>query len=97
MSYESIHWSLESNDYYCYFKKEYVETKTVRKNMIHVNKIKLFLCVCMCACYIASVVSDSLKPYGLQRARLFCPWDSPSKNTGVGFHALLHGIFLNQG
>ena len=26
-----------------------------------------------------------------------CPWDSPGKDTGVGCHALLQGIFLNQG
>ena len=32
----------------------------------------------------------------LQYPRL-CPWDSPGKNTGVGFHALLQGIFLTQG
>ena len=25
-----------------------------------------------------------------------CPWDSPSKNTGVGSHSLLQGIFLIQ-
>ena len=25
---------------------------------------------------------------------LFCPWNSPGKNTGVGCHALLQGIFL---
>ena len=30
-------------------------------------------------------------------ARLFCPWDSPGKNTGVGCHPLLQGIFLTQG
>ena len=29
--------------------------------------------------------------------RLLCPWDSPGKNTGVGCHALLQGIFLTQG
>ena len=29
--------------------------------------------------------------------RLFCPWDSPGMNTGVGCHALLQGIFLTQG
>ena len=29
--------------------------------------------------------------------RLFCPWDSPGKNTGVGCRALLQGIFLTQG
>ena len=26
-----------------------------------------------------------------------CPWDSPDKNTGVGCHALLQGIFLTSG
>ena len=25
-----------------------------------------------------------------------CPWDSPGKNTEVGCHALLQGIFLTQ-
>ena len=29
------------------------------------------------------VVSDSVRPYGLQPTRLHCPWDSPGKNTGV--------------
>ena len=29
--------------------------------------------------------------------RLLCPWNSPGKNTGVGFHALLQGIFPTQG
>ena len=27
---------------------------------------------------------------------LLCPWDSPGKNTGVGCHSLLQGIFLIQ-
>ena len=27
---------------------------------------------------------------------LLCPWDSPGKNTGVGCHALLQGIFPTQ-
>ena len=26
-----------------------------------------------------------------------CPWDSPGKNTGVGCHPFLLGIFLTQG
>ena len=29
--------------------------------------------------------------------RLLCPWDSAGKNTGVGCHALLQGIFPTQG
>ena len=35
-----------------------------------------------------------LKPHGLQPTRLLCPWDFPGKNTGVGCHFLLQGIFL---
>ena len=34
--------------------------------------------------------------YGLYPSRLLCPWDSVGKNTGVGCHFLLQGIFLNQ-
>ena len=41
-----------------------------------------------------SVVSDSLRTHGLDPARLLCPWDSPGKNTRVGCHSLLQGIFL---
>ena len=26
-----------------------------------------------------------------------CPWESPGKNTGVGCHTLLQGLFLTQG
>ena len=43
------------------------------------------------------IVSDSLGPHGLQPARLLCPWDSLSKDTGVGYHFLLQGIFPTQG
>ena len=34
---------------------------------------------------------------GLQSTRLPCPWDSSGKNTGVGCHALLQGIFPTLG
>ena len=37
-----------------------------------------------------------LQRYGPQSARLLCPRDSPGKNTGVGYPALLQGIFLTQ-
>ena len=43
------------------------------------------------------VLSDSLWPQGLQPARLLCPWDFPGKDTGVGCHFLLQGIFLTLG
>ena len=50
-----------------------------------------------CACSVISVVSDSLRPYGLKPARFLSPWDSLDKNTEVGCHALLQGIYLTQG
>ena len=40
-------------------------------------------------CVIASVVSDSLRPYGPWPARLLCPRDSPGKNIGASFLSLL--------
>ena len=49
------------------------------------------------ACSVALVVSDSLRPHGVQPARLLCPWDFPGKNTGACCHALLQGIFPTQG
>ena len=47
-------------------------------------------------CLIAQLC-PTLQPHGLQSARLPCPWDSPGKNTGVGCHILLQGIFPTQG
>ena len=52
--------------------------------------------MCMCACSVNSVMSDSLQPYELEHARVLCPWDSLGKCTGMGCHAFLHGIFLTQ-
>ena len=44
-----------------------------------------------------SVMSDSLRPHGLQPTRFHHPWDFPGKNTGVGYHSLLQEIFPTQG
>ena len=42
-----------------------------------------------CCCQVTSVVSDSVQPHRRQPTRLHRPWDSPGKNTGVGYHFLL--------
>ena len=42
-----------------------------------------------CCCYVASVVSDSVRPHRRQPTRLPHSWDSLGKNTGVGCHFLL--------
>ena len=40
-------------------------------------------------------MSDSLR--SCNPARLLCPWNFPGKNTGVGWHFLLQGIFPTPG
>ena len=42
-----------------------------------------------------SVTSNYLPPHGLWP--ILCPSDFPGKNTGVGCHFLLQGIFWTQG
>ena len=42
-----------------------------------------------CCCYVASVVSNSVRPHRQQPTRLPRSWDSPGKNSGVGCHFLL--------
>ena len=49
-----------------------------------------------CVCSLAQSCPTLLQPHGLQSARLLCPWDSPGKNTGVGYHFLFQGIFPTQ-
>ena len=49
-----------------------------------------FLCVC-------SVMSNSLRPHGLQPARLLCPWNFPGKSTAVGYYSLLQSIVPTRG
>ena len=43
------------------------------------------------------MLSNSLSAHGLSPTRLLCPWNSSGKNTGLGCHSLLQGIFLTQG
>ena len=50
--------------------------------------------VCVISC---SVVSDALRPYGLQPTRLLCSQDSPGKPTGADSHFLFQEIFPTQG
>ena len=44
-----------------------------------------------------SVMFDSLRPHGLQPAKLLCPKNFSGKNTGVGCHCPPQGIFPIQG
>ena len=42
-------------------------------------------------------MSNSVRPHRRKPTGLPRPWDSPGKNTGVGCHCLLQGIFQTQG
>ena len=66
---------------------------------VFVNKIMLILFQkhCCCYCLVAQSCPTLFQPHGLQPTRLLCSWDFPGKNTGVGCHFLLQGIFLTQG
>ena len=50
-----------------------------------------------CECKVASVVSNSLWPYGPQPARLLCPWGFSRQEYWRGCHFLLQGIFSTHG
>ena len=47
--------------------------------------------------HVLSRVHLFATPWTAACQALFCPWDSPSKNTGVDSHFLLQGIFQTQG
>ena len=54
----------------------------------------VYFVVCTLCCVL---VSSPLRPYALYNTRLLCPGGFLGKNTGVGCHFLLQGIFLIQG
>ena len=47
-------------------------------NQLYCNKIQL-----ESETFSGSVMSNSLRPHGLQPARLLCPWDSPELGSPV--------------
>ena len=49
-------------------------------------------CVCVCVFLVTQSCPSFATP-----ASLPCQWNFPGKNTGVGCHSLLQGIFLTQG
>ena len=46
---------------------------------------------------VAQLCPTLCSPMTIAHQPLYVPWDSPGKNTGVGSHSLLQGIFLTQG
>ena len=54
----------------------------------HRKKVKVLVAQ---SCLILCDPMDWQEP-----ARLFCPWNTPGNNTGVGIHSFLQGIFPTQ-
>ena len=52
---------------------------------------------CTPTSHAAAKSLQSCLTLGPQTTKLFCPLASPGKNTGVGCHAALQGIFPTQG
>ena len=52
-------------------------------------------CVSCCCCSVYFIAQS--RPTLWQPHGLLCPWDSPGKNTAVGCHLLLQGIFPDPG
>ena len=75
----------------------------IGKTVVTLPLAKCVLLLCMHVCSHISCVPmgcgppASLRPLGLQPARLLRPWDSPGKNPGMSCHALLQGTFPTQG
>ena len=54
--------------------------------------------VYVCVYVLVAQLSLTLRnPMDCSLPRLLCPWNSPGKSTGMGFHFLLQGIFPTQG
>ena len=68
------------------------EYKRHTRNLKVLSRIFMLLLL-----FSRSVVSDSLGTHGLQPARLLCPREFLGKDTGMGCHYLLQGIFPTQG
>ena len=52
--------------------------------------------ICCCCCLVPKSCSTVLWPMDCSLPGS-SPWDSPGKNTGVGCHFLLQGVFPTQG
>ena len=68
----------------------------IKPEVAYSNHLTAALCMHVCV-LSRSAMSDSLQPHELYTTRLLSPWDCPGKNTVVGCHLLLQGIFPTQG
>ena len=56
--------------------------------------VTIQLCVCVCS---VAKSCPTLQTHRQEPTRFLCPWDHSGKNTRMGCHFLLQGIFLTKG
>ena len=77
--------------------KGYKPVFTLEHTTVRMKSIYRFCRLLFSCCLAAQSCLTLCDPMDLQPARLLCPWDSPSKNPGVGCHDLLQQILPTQG
>ena len=70
-------------------------SKTLETTQISINNGKKIAAACMLCLFSGLRLFANFMDCGPPGS--VCPWDSPSKNTGVNSHALLQGIYPTQG
>ena len=78
---------------YCFWDQYYSCPPLTLALLIDSGQIKK--CQGCSECY--PFIPTFCDPVDYSPPKLLCPWNSPGKNTGVGCHFLLQGIFLTQG
>ena len=82
----AVHFVVLSDDYFI-FLQGYMMLKETHNYMDRWAKVKVSMAQ-LCLIFVT--------PWAITY-QVFCPGNSPGKNTGMGSHSLLQGIFLTQG
>ena len=86
-----LRWGITAKQMCSFLQYLHVPRKPLWQSGHSMNDTQTYVCVLRC-----SLLSDSLGPLGLKPTKHLCRWDSLGKNTGVGGHFLLQGIYLTQ-
>ena len=72
------------------------DTETAQLSVDRWTKEIWYICVCECVYLVAQLCPSLCNPMDCSLPGFFVHGDYPGKNTGVGCHALLQGIFPTQ-
>ena len=77
----------------CFDQSQMLQEYFCSKKLVETPQRFCFYGVCR---LVTKSCPTLLKAHGMQLAKFLSPWDSLGKNTAVGCHALLQGIFPTQ-